>query len=264
MTMGKGGVGKTTVAAAIAVELARLGYPVHLTTTDPAAHVATVVNGTIPGVHVSRIDPAAETRAYTEEVMATAGHDLDEKGRALLAEDLRSPCTEEIAVFRALARSVDEGNSGFVVIDTAPTGHTLLLLDAAYAYHREVARNLSYIPDPVKRLLPQLRDGDFTRVLIVTLPEATPVHEAARLQDDLRRAEIRPFAWVINQSFFASGTHDPVLAQRGALERRYIEEVQNGLATRVALIPWRADAPVGPERLHELAEARCLINTEAQ
>jgi arsenite-transporting ATPase len=194
----------------------------------------------LPNLRISRIDPAAETAAYSAEVMAETGRDLDEKGRALLEEDLRSPCTEEIAVFRAFARCVDEGNHGFVVIDTAPTGHTLLLLDAAEAYHRDVARNLSYIPDSVRRLLPQLRNPDFTRILIVTLPEATPVHEAARLQDDLHRAGITPYAWVMNQSLAATQTNDPVLAERAALEHRYIAEVQGKLSERVALIPWLA------------------------
>jgi arsenite-transporting ATPase len=252
MTMGKGGVGKTTVAAALAVELASSGHSVLLTTTDPAAHLHLALSADIPGLRVSRIDPVAETRAYTQEVMAESGRDLDEKGKALLEEDLRSPCTEEIAVFRAFARSVDEGNHGFVVIDTAPTGHTLLLLDAAEAYHRDVARNLSYIPDSVRRLLPQLRNPDFTRIIVVTLPEATPVHEAARLQDDLNRAGITPYAWVINQSFCATGTHDPVLAERGALELRYIAEVRDKLASRLALIPWQAEPPIGAEGLLRL------------
>jgi len=254
MTMGKGGVGKTTVAAVIAVELARMGHRVHLTTTDPAAHVQMALDGKVPGLEVTRIDPGVETRTYTEEVMAESGRDLDEKGKALLEEDLRSPCTEEIAVFRAFARRVDEGNDGFVVIDTAPTGHTLLLLDAAEAYHRDVARNLSYIPDSVRRLLPQLRDPEFTRILIVTLPEATPVHEATRLQDDLKRAGINPYAWVVNQSFCATGTKDPVLAERGRHEERYISEVRETLASRVALIPWQIEDPIGSERLRQIAE----------
>jgi arsenite-transporting ATPase len=254
MTMGKGGVGKTTVAAAVAVELARLGFPVQLTTTDPAAHLAMTVGASTPGLTVSRIDPVAETSAYTEEVLRESGEGLDEKGRALLEEDLRSPCTEEVAIFRAFARMVNEGNEGFVIIDTAPTGHTLLLLDAANAYHREVQRSLAYIPESVRQLLPQLRNPDFTKILIVTLPEATPVHEAARLQDDLLRAGIKPYAWIINQSFYASGTCDPVLAERGALEVRYIEEVRHKLATNLFLIPWQVKPPVGAELLQNMLE----------
>ena len=185
LTMGKGGVGKTTVAAAIAVALAERGHRVLLTTTDPAAHLVAAFSGDArPNISISRIDPAAETASYTAEVMQTAGGGLDDQGKALLAEDLRSPCTEEIAVFRAFAEAVAAGADQFVVLDTAPTGHTILLLDAALAYHREVLRQSSQMPESVERLLPRLRDPEFTRVLIVTLPEATPVHEAAQLQRD--------------------------------------------------------------------------------
>jgi arsenite-transporting ATPase len=212
------------------------------------------VGANTPGLTVSRIDPVAETRAYTEEVLRDSGEGLDEKGRALLEEDLRSPCTEEIAIFRAFAQMVNKGNEGFVVIDTAPTGHTLLLLDAANAYHRDVERNLTYIPESVRQLIPQLRNPDFTKVLIVTLPEATPVHEAERLQEDLQRAGISPFAWIVNQSFYASGTSDPVLAERGDLELRYIDEVQQKLAKRVVLIPWQPKPPVGTELLQDMLE----------
>jgi arsenite-transporting ATPase len=253
MTMGKGGVGKTTVASAIAVELAHRGHRVHLSTTDPAAHLSCTIGTAVPGLSVSRIDPAVETRLYSEQVMAKSAPSLDEHGRALIEEDLRSPCTEEIAVFSAFAKIVARGENEFVVLDTAPTGHTLLLLDAAESYHREVSRTMSDMPEAVRRLLPRLRDPEFTRVLLVTLPEATPVHEAARLQDDLLRAGIKPFAWVINQSFSIDGFRDPVLAERGRRESPFIAEVRDELAGRFALVSWKPEAPVGPERLGELA-----------
>jgi arsenite-transporting ATPase len=254
MTMGKGGVGKTTVAAAVATALARRGFAVHLSTTDPAAHVAAVAGDGNPNLRVSRIDPAAETRDYVAMVMGTSGRNLDASGRALLEEDLRSPCTEEVAVFRAFARIVAEGRDGFVVLDTAPTGHTLLLLDAAEAYHREVARNASQLPQEVRELLPRLRDPDFTRVLMVTLPEPTPVHEAAGMQRDLRRARIEPWAWVINQSLVRSGTADPILAARGRGEIPFIVEVVATLSGRTALVPWLKDEPVGAARLEQLLQ----------
>ena len=240
MTMGKGGVGKTTLAVSLAFRLAREGYKVHLTTTDPAAHIEETIgklSKDVNGLRISRIDPRAETRAYAEEVMAEVGNGLDEHGRALLEEDLRSPCTEEIAVFRAFARVVEDGVEGFVVIDTAPTGHTLLLLDATESYHRQVSRSMSELPQAVRRLLPRLRDPAFTRILLVTLAEATPVHEAAALQQDLRRAGIEPFAWVINRSLSFLDVSDPVLLGRQGQESRYINEVHR-LSKRVGFVPW--------------------------
>ncbi len=253
LAMGKGGVGKTTVAAAVAVALAERGFRVHLSTTDPAAHLSTTIDSeALPNLTVSRIDPAGETARYTEQVMQESGGNLDASGKALLAEDLRSPCTEEIAVFRAFAEAVAGGSDRFVVLDTAPTGHTILLIDAALAYHREVTRQAHQMPESVERLLPRLRDPDFTRVLVVTLPEATPVHEAAQLQRDLRRAEIEPYAWIINQSLAPLPVIDPVLKSRQFAERVFIREVVSEHAARVALIPWQPEPPVGRSGLHQL------------
>jgi arsenite-transporting ATPase len=261
MTMGKGGVGKTTVAAAIAVMLARCGHSVHLSTTDPAPHLMQTLNGRVEGLTLSKIDPAAETAAYQAEVMRGQGAAMDEAGRALLEEDLRSPCTEEIAVFRAFAREVGQGTDRFVVLDTAPTGHTLLLLDASESYQRELERQArSSQPEEVLKLLERLRDPDFTRILLVTLPEATPVHEAAALQEDLRRARIEPFAWVINQSLLNSGSCDPLLQRREASEHRYLTEVVEKHAGRTAWLPWQSEEPIGPDALAKLASSKLQSN----
>ncbi len=255
LAMGKGGVGKTTVAAAIAVAIAERGYNVHLSTTDPAAHIAAALNNEgLPNLCVSRIDPEVETALYATEVLGRAGTNLDQQGKALLEEDLRSPCTEEIAVFRAFANAVAAGTNKFVVLDTAPTGHTVLLLDSALAYHHEVTRQSSQMPESVENLLPRLRDPDFTRVLIVTLPEATPVHEAAALQLDLRRAEIEPFAWIINQVLSPLTITDPLLRERQLHEQAFLREVKEVQASRVAIIPWQIDPPIGLSELRKLTQ----------
>ncbi len=252
MTMGKGGVGKTTLAAAIASRLAEQGHSVHLTTTDPAAHVEEIAGNRVNGrLTIGRIDPAAEREAYVEEVMTSVGETLDDEGRALMLEELRSPCTEEIAVFRAFARTIAQGMNDFVVIDTAPTGHTILLLDAAEAYHRQVSHSMNTVPEEVKELLPRLRDRRFTRILVVTLPEATPVHEAAALQRDLKRAGIEPYGWLINQSLMPHTISDPLLAMRRTREQRYIREVVS-LSPKVYLVPWTADST----KLIHLSEIR--------
>ncbi len=254
MTVGKGGVGKTTVAAAVAVAIAERGHKVHLSTTDPAAHiVSTLGENDMPNLTVSRIDPVAETEKYSKSVMARAGADLDEQGKLLLEEDLRSPCTEEIAVFRAFADAVSAGTDRFVVLDTAPTGHTILLLDSALAYHREVTRQSSEMPAAVQNLLPRLRDPEFTRVLIVTLPEATPIHEAATLQRDLRRAGIEPYAWVMNQTLAALPLTDPGMRQRQQHEKQYLLETRTMHAQRLVFIPWQMQPPSGKIGLRELS-----------
>jgi arsenite/tail-anchored protein-transporting ATPase len=252
MVMGKGGVGKTTLAAAIAVELAHRGHPVHLTTTDPAAHLTQTLHDAVDGLNVTRIDPAMETARYRAQVMATKGKDLDAQGRALLEEDLRSPCTEEIAVFQAFSRIIREAGDKFVVMDTAPTGHTLLLLDATGAYHRDIVRQFGESGRNFKTPMMQLQDPRRTKVLIVTLAETTPVLEAAGLQNDLRRAGIEPWAWVINGSLAMAQPSSPLLRLRAHAELPQIDAVRTQHAERFAVIPLLAEEPVGAERLQAL------------
>ena len=258
MTMGKGGVGKTTVAAAVAVELASRGFPVHLTTSDPAAHLIDMLEGSLEHLSVSRIDPHAETERYHSEVMATKGKNLDAQGRALLEEDLRSPCTEEIAVFQAFSRIIREAGKKFVVMDTAPTGHTLLLLDATGSYDREIKRQMANTGLHFTTPMMQLQDPKQTKILIIALAETTPVLEAAGLQEDLRRAGIEPWAWVINNSLAVANSTSPLLRQRAANEIGQINAVSSKYATRWAAIPLLAEEPVGLDRLKK------LVHTEKQ
>ena len=253
MVLGKGGVGKTTIAAAIAVELASRGHPVHLTTTDPAAHLSMTVESDFPSLTVSRIDPHDERERYRHHVMEAQGGSLDDAGRALLEEDLRSPCTEEIAVFQAFSRVIQESRQSFVVVDTAPTGHTLLLIDATGAYHRDVVRHMNpdlHVITPMMRL----QDPAQTKMVIVTLPETTPVLEAEALQADLRRAGIEPWAWVVNSSLAAAGPTEPLLVARAAAEEPHIDRVESK-NPRVAVIPWLTEEPIGSRRLLELVRA---------
>jgi arsenite/tail-anchored protein-transporting ATPase len=255
MFMGKGGVGKTTLAAAVAVALAHRGFPAHLTTTDPAAHLTETLSGTVENLIVSRIDPEVETEHYRQQVLDTKGAQLDAEGFALLQEDLRSPCTEEIAVFQAFSRIIREADKKFVVIDTAPTGHTLLLLDATGAYHREVSRQAGKNGQHNVTPMMQLQDPKQTKVLIVTLAETTPVLEAANLQADLRRAGIEPWAWIINNSIAAATELcSPLMKQRAQNEVNEIDAVALYHASRYAVIPLMKEEPIGKERLRHLIQ----------
>ena len=268
MVMGKGGVGKTTIAAALAIGLVQRGQTVHLSTTDPAAHLAGTLVGDLPGLKVSRIDPKVETQRYIDKIMAAKSPLLDAQEQALLLEDLQSPCTEEVAVFHAFSRIVSEGRSAFVVLDTAPTGHSMLLMDATGAYHRQMTREFeghgaAHVVTPLMRL----QDGAYTKIILVTLPEVTPVSQAAALQDDLRRARIEPYAWVLNKSVLAAGTHDPLLQARLTGERRQIERMSAGLAQRLYALPWLAVPPIGMGELSKLVskpEIRAVADVAEQ
>ena len=255
MVMGKRGVGKTTIAASIALDLAERGRAVHLTTTDPAAHLAETLESGAPGLTVTRIDPREEFQRYRDETLSRNRRRMSPGELALLEEELRSPCYEEVAVFLAFSRLVLRVRQEFVVMDTAPTGHTLLLMDTTGVYHREVMQRAKDVTGRVTTPLMRLRDPDHTKVIIVTTPETTPVLEAESLQEDLRRAGVEPFAWVINASLLVAGPRDPTLVERARAEVEPIHIVQQRLARRLAIVPLQAEEPVGPSRLLALARA---------
>ena len=249
-TMGKGGVGKTTIAAAIALGLSKKGKKVHLTTTDPAAHLKFVIDES-SGITMSHIDEQAELEKYHDEVLSKARETMSDDDIAYVEEDLRSPCTQEIAVFRAFAEIVEKAENEVVVIDTAPTGHTLLLLDSTQSYNQEIKRSQGDVPQSAKKLLPRLRNTDETEVIIVTLAEATPVYEALRLEEDLKRAKIAAKWWVINSSLYHTGTTNQMLSAKASNEIEWINKVDAHANGKFAVIAWSADEIKG-EKLNEL------------
>lgn len=237
-TMGKGGVGKTTIAATIAMELAKRGKNVHLTTTDPAAHLKFVIDESY-GITISNIDEKKELKKYKEEVLSKAREaNMSEDDIAYIEEDLRSPCTQEIAVFRAFAEIVNRSENEVVVIDTAPTGHTLLLLESTQSYNKEITRTQGDIPESVQKLLPKLKDDSLTEVLIITLAEATPFYEAKRLQEDLYRAGIFSKWWIINSSFYGTNSSNEILKAKSASEVQWINAVNEISNGNFSLISW--------------------------
>lgn len=249
-TMGKGGVGKTTIAAAIALGLASKGKSVHLTTTDPAAHLKYVIEEN-SNITMSHIDEEEELKKYQDEVLSKAKETMSEEDVAYVEEDLRSPCTQEIAVFRAFADIVEKAEDQIVVIDTAPTGHTLLLLESTQSYNKEISRSQGDIPESAKKLLPRLKNSAETEVIIVTLPETTPVYEAMRLEEDLKRANIHTKWWVINSSLYNAKTTNKMLSAKASNEIEWINKVDAHSMGKFAVISWSADEIKG-DKLNEL------------
>lgn len=250
MTMGKGGVGKTIVAASIATMLAKRGHQVLLTTTDPAAHVKDFINqlSEVPAnLTVERIDPKVETKIYTDKIYEQKGKKLSEEGKKLLSEDLKSPCNEEVAVFNAFSKAINKAKRQFVVMDTAPTGHTLLLLDTTGKYHKEILKTTTVNPERITTPYMALQDGNFAKILLIALPETTPMREAEALQKDLKRAGIVPYAWVINQCLSAiENIKDPLLKKRAANESAIIKNIKEKLTKRTYIIPYLPEEKLLP------------------
>ena len=255
MTMGKGGVGKTTIASMIASKLSSRGHKVTLSTTDPASHLDYIAQNEHSNLTIEKIDPKIELQRHVSEVIEKNKNILSKEDMDLLKEELSSPCIEEIAIFQAYAKTIAKGVDGFVVLDTAPTGHTLLLLDSSQSYHKEVLKNSKDDTSEVlSSLLPRIKDSKFTKILITTLAEATPTHEAKALQEDLLRAGITPYAWVVNKTFANSGTNNNLLCQKGLNELKYINEIKNDLSSKTVISSWISEELNTAETLEKLCD----------
>ena len=248
-TMGKGGVGKTTIASSVALKLSKLGKKVHLATTDPADHIKFMIDSS-SGISMSHIDEKEELKKYQDEILENARKTMSEDDVAYIEEDLRSPCTQEIAVFRAFAELVEKADDEIVVIDTAPTGHTLLLLDSTLSYHQEVQRTQGQIPESVKNLLPRLR-GEETEVVIVSLAEATPFYEASRLEEDLTRASIHTNWWIVNSSLYKANPGNKMLSAKANEEVKWINKILDHTSGKLAVIEWTKEDLCG-DKLYQI------------
>lgn len=248
-TMGKGGVGKTTIASSVALKLSKLGKKVHMATTDPADHIKFMIDSS-SGISMSHIDEKEELKKYQDEILENARKTMSEDDVAYIEEDLRSPCTQEIAVFRAFAELVEKADDEIVVIDTAPTGHTLLLLDSTLSYHQEVQRTQGQVPESVKNLLPRLR-GEETEVLIVSLAEATPFYEASRLEEDLTRASIHTNWWIVNSSLYKANPGNKMLSAKANEEVKWINKILDHTSGKLAVIEWTKEDLCG-DKLYQI------------
>jgi arsenite-transporting ATPase len=181
---------------------------------------------------VERIDPKVETQRYTEKILEHKGQGQSEEAKKLILEDLKSPCTEEVAVFHAFSKAISMAKRKFVIMDTAPTGHTLLLLDTAGSYHRDIMRN-NINAGRLRTPYMSLQDQTLSKIILVSLPETTPMREAGALQDDLKRAGI-----------------DPLLRSRASAETKVIETIKSNYSAKTFGIPFIAEKKLLPALLN--------------
>ena len=273
---GKGGVGKTTLAVAAALTAAREGYRTLLATTDPAAHIGNVLECPVddepapvpgvPGLFAARIDPRRETERYKASVLADARARYTSETVARLGEELNSPCTEEVAVFRRFLADLLTGEYPVVVFDTAPTGHTMRLLDLPLSYSQQLAVKAQGSEESAavdreesarfQQALALLRDPARTTFSFVVYPEATPITEAATASADLRAIGIPTSLVVVNQVLPEEACVHPLFRSRFQMQQRHLAEVGGRFpGAEVRIAPLQERDVIGIEAVGRLADA---------
>ena len=272
---GKGGVGKTVASCVTAVWLARQGYRTLLLTTDPAAHLGDVLGepvGNEPAplaellsLWAAKIDPKKTADAYKKRIL----DDARERGRPeasirVMAEELDSPCTEEIAAFDRFIEYASEGEWDAIVFDTAPTGHTLRLLELPVEWSKQLdvkvfsSVDTAVADDMAKQrfagVIDMMRDPERSTFAFVMYPEATPIIEAYRASQELATLEIPTGLVVANLVIPPEQANTPFTRARRAMQERYLAEIQERFAVPVLTLPLLPREVTGLEMLAELGK----------
>ncbi len=272
---GKGGVGKTVASCATAVWSARAGHRTLLVTTDPAAHIGQVLGaavGTEPapvdgvdGLWAARVDAKAAAVAYTDRIIA----DAVARGRsphavAAMREELDSPCTEEMAAFDQFIELASRDTFDVTVFDTAPTGHTLRLLELPIDWSRQIdvkvfaSVDTAAADDVAKasfsRVIEMMRDPAKSTFAFVMYPESTPIVEAGRAISELGSLGIPLGLVVANMVLPDEACRTPYALARRQMQQAYLADIEARFAVPVLEIPLLDDEVVGLDRLGELLD----------
>lgn len=271
---GKGGVGKTVVSCATAVHLAEKGYKTLLITTDPASHIGEVLGHSVedkalpvedvPGLDAVIIDQEKATEEYKQRMLDEARQKYSEDMLTAMKEELESPCTEEMAAFDKFMEYVEADTYDLVVFDTAPTGHTLRLLELPFDYSDQVGmmfsgagngdQKESEAGNRLKRIIERMKDPEQSVFSFVLYPENTPIEEAWRAYNDLKEADIPIQFLVVNQVIDQSYCTNDFFNRRRAMQQYYLHRIRDKFRTPLALLPLLESEITGIDQVRKAAK----------
>lgn len=268
---GKGGVGKTSIAAATALWVAEQGYKTLLLTTDPAAHLGQIFGAKVTDkpakmrgeqhLWITHVDAEKATQDYKEKILAEARGKYDKERLLAIEEELNSPCTEEMATFEKFIELATLKNFEVIIFDTAPTGHTLRLLELPVDWSKQLEIKTftstgetevdRITKSRFKEVIDMMQDINQTTFSFVMYPESTPIKEASRAMEELLSIGVPTSLVVANFILPDSIITNDYLRQRKAMEKKYLEEMDRRLTAPIIKLPLLADDLVGKEKLKE-------------